>query len=488
MLATFLQRLLGLVDALMSHPRVRVTHLWIGRPATDAGLAELAEAWGAPLPAALVELYRQADGIQLRWLDIGDEMYDPARDDKLRMDGPWSRLCDQRAVVTGQLDLPTLAELRTRDTVGAMFDHEDADDPHLHRAVPFDSISESQDAVLFYGDGIDDPSISVSSDYLADVDPPGATTLSSYLDHVLATWASLDHRRHAGPCSLGSLLRERAALDPTRLVGHRVLYVDKERGNSLMHGRVLALATLPEAPREWWYGPMLAQLLDDLGEQVHVPFAALYPTDDVDDYERLHADPAALQALLRGPAPPMFVALASVSISNHGIGLRGGGPCVSNHAWAYAALTSVLPPAEAVGALLCAARTLYEHPEVNTERTIAWPRTRPPNHPYGAPQTAYFGTLAAGLRDAAVLHIGIAAPAQLERWLGREAAANVVWLLQHSKASNRLNGYDPLTDLSRPAGYLYNALRGGLTALDTTPLATHKGGPFGLPDLRIVGP
>lgn len=111
----------------MSHPRVRVTHLCIGPPATDAALAELAQAWGAPLPAMLVALYRQADGVQLRWFDIGDERYDPTRDDRLHLDCPWPRLCDQRGVATGLLDLPTLHDLRSRDTVGATADHGEDD-------------------------------------------------------------------------------------------------------------------------------------------------------------------------------------------------------------------------------------------------------------------------------------------------------------------------------------------------------------------------
>ena len=38
MLASFLPRFMALVDGLMSHPRVRVTHLWVGPPATDAAL------------------------------------------------------------------------------------------------------------------------------------------------------------------------------------------------------------------------------------------------------------------------------------------------------------------------------------------------------------------------------------------------------------------------------------------------------------------
>jgi len=482
MLDDFLQRFLALVDGLMAHPRVRVTHLWIGPPATDAALAELAEAWGSPLPAALVGLYRQADGVQLRWIDIGDEMYDPTRDNSLHLDGPWPRLCDQRGVATGLLDLPTLADLQVRDTVGALVDGDEADE-HLQRAVPFDSFSESGDAVLFFGDAADDPWISVASDHLADVDPPGALTLSRYLGDVLATWAAVERRAGGGARSLGALLRERVALDPTRLVGQRVLYVDDRRGGSLMRGRVLGLLTLAAPPRDWWYGPTLVQVSDDLGEAVHVPFSALYPADDGDGYERLHADPGALRALLRGPAAPIFAALAPVSPMTHGAGLPGG-PTLSNLAWAHAALTSALAPAVAAGALIGAALTLFEHPEAGSERPFAWPRTRPRS---SGRATMCLDTLAVGLLDAAVIHIGTAAPAQLASWLGPEATAQLARLLQRFKARNPLRGHDPLTDLSATCGFLFRALRGGPTALATAAHAPQTGGRLGVADLRVIG-
>ena len=98
-----------------------------------------------------------------------------------------------------------------------------------------------------------------------------------------------------------------------------------------------------------------------------------------------------------------------------------------------------------------------------------------------------FDTLAAGLRDAAVIHIGGAAPTQLAAWLGPDAAAQLAWLLQHLKARNRLNGYDPLTDRSRTSGFLFSALRGGPTALDTAAHSPHTGASLGLPDLRLIG-
>lgn len=41
----------------------------------------LAQVWGSPVPAALDTLYRQANRMQLRWVDIGEEMALFAPDD-----------------------------------------------------------------------------------------------------------------------------------------------------------------------------------------------------------------------------------------------------------------------------------------------------------------------------------------------------------------------------------------------------------------------
>lgn len=483
MLGTFLPTFKTLVDTLMSHPRVRVTHLWIGPPATDAKLDELAQSWNHPLPAELITLYRQANGVQLRWVDIGDEWYDPARDDPMRMDGPWPRLCDAPGVEAGLLDIPTIDELRDRDTVGSMFDgDDDDDDAYLDRAIPFDSFGESQDAVLFFGDDVDDPWVSVASDNLADVDRPGALTLSQYLDHVLATWASTRHRTKDRPRSLDAILRQRVELDPTRLVGQRVVYADAYRGGSLMHGLVLSLTNLVTPRREWWFGPTVVEICDDLGETLYVPLRALFPPDDADDYERLHADPQALRALLRGAAEPMFGALASVSIMTHRGGLVGG-PVICSHAWPHAALTSTLPPPEAVAALLVAAETLFEHRDTHTERPIVWPPTRPPQ---SHRTTMAMHTLAVGLFDAAVIHIGRVAPRNLADWLGLDTTARLRGLLRRFQAQNRLRGYDPLTDPSTTCGFSFTALRGGPTALNVSANSPRHGGEIGLAKHRVV--
>lgn len=479
MLEGFLPRFVALVETLEAHPRVRVTHAWIGAPATDAMVSDLARAWGHPVPSAMRALYRQANGLQLRWVDVGHEHYDPARDDRRHEDGPWSSLLSAPGEPTGYLDIPTLAVLEERDTVGAMFD---APEDYLHRAVAFDSFGESRDAVVFFGDGVDDPWISVASDNLADVDPPGKRTLSHYLDHVVKTWASTEHRTKDGPRVLDRLLRQRIALDPARLVGQRVVYRDEVRGSSLLHGTVRSLSEVAQPPRHWPFGPTVVEVRADFDETVYVPFRALYPPDAADDYEPLFADPGALRALLRGAAEPLFEALASVAPPTYGSGMRGG-PVIAGHAWPFAGLTSRLDPAEAVRALFFAAQTLFAHPGSSVEHSISWPVTRPPHH---RPSLSMYD-LGLALFDAAVLHVGRAAPSDLGHWLGADEVSRLSSILRGIQARNPLRGYDPLTDASTTAAFVFRALRGGPTALDLTAQSPRRGGELGLGKLRVVG-
>ena len=56
------------VATLRAHPRIAVTHAWLGEPATDAEIAET-EAIVGPLPAAVRAFYKQHNGAQLRWID-----------------------------------------------------------------------------------------------------------------------------------------------------------------------------------------------------------------------------------------------------------------------------------------------------------------------------------------------------------------------------------------------------------------------------------
>jgi len=478
MLQDYLHRFKLLVDTLMSHPQIRVTHVWIGPPASDEELSKLEAAWGR-VPAGLAALYRQANGVQLRWIDAANPTYDPARDDTIRFQGPWPRIFEESGEQVGIVNLPTVDELADQETIGWRFDMED--DP-LCGAIEFESFDESQDTALYFEDAPDDPWVGVASDYLADVPPSGERTLSQYLEHVLSTWASIHHRSTDGPKTVEGLLRERVPLDPTRLVGQRIIYLENSPGHTLMHGRVSSLVDIVAAPKSWEFAPTLAEVESDLGETVYVPLRALDPPDNGDGYERLRADPDALRSCLEGLIDPVFEALAPVAEMRHYLGTKDG-PAIANHAWSYVALTAVLDPQDAARLLFGAAHRLYAHPSRHDARPVVWPTTRP-RRPHRS--TVFVSTLAVGLLNAAAVHMAHTAPPDLAAWLGRDTTVQLRETLAGIRARDPLRGYDPLTDNTKIPGFLANALRGGPTTFNTGATGHYRGGELGLADFRVV--
>lgn len=481
MLEDFLHRFKTLVDTLMAHPQIRVTHLWIGPPATGEQLRGLAKTWGGHVPAAIETLYRQANGIQLRWIDALCETYDPARDDVMRFEAPADELYSEPGEYVGLLDLRSCDELAAQESVGWQFDL--TDDP-LCGAMVLENYGESEDAVIYFENAPDDPWIGVGEDHLAVVGPPGTQTLSQYLERLVATWASTEHRiREYGtkppPKAVGELLLRRVTLDPTRLIGERVMFRDQ----CLIHGRVLGLADVVNAPMRLWHAPTFAEVETDLGETVHVPLRALYPTDTADGYERLRSDPPALRARLQGAAVPMFEDLAAAAGHSHVSGFAGG-PAVYGAADCFVGLTRVFEPLEAVRLLLDAAHTLHSHPQANVAQPVPWPTTRPRD---ARGPIAAMRSLAAVMFDAAAVVMARQAPQDLGSWLGHETTALLRRILQGYKTRDPLRGSNPLNDPSKTCGFISAALQGGPTGFETHRPANERGSSLGLSDFRVVG-
>ena len=73
----FRERLESLVAELTRHPRVRVTHFWMGPRATEAELSEVERVVG-PLPPSVRAFYAAVNGVQLRWIDRESPEYTDA--------------------------------------------------------------------------------------------------------------------------------------------------------------------------------------------------------------------------------------------------------------------------------------------------------------------------------------------------------------------------------------------------------------------------
>lgn len=474
----FLHRFKSVIDTLMAHPQVRLTHVWMGPGASSAELTTLAEAWGRALPPVLEKLYRQANGVQLRWMDAAHETYTPRRDDAMSFERCTRSLWDLPGFASGILEFPTLQELAARDSIASLFDQSEDE---LHGAIVFESWSESEDTVLYRALELDDPCVGVASDHLADIPDPGEGRLSAHVDHLLATWGSIWHRDTEGPIPLDALLRERLPLDPTRLIGQRVHYLDGER-SSTMHGRVLDLRDATQGPSYWDFAPTLAELEDDLGERVWIPLRCLHPPTPDDSYEQLWANPDQLLRALEGPAHPLFTLLAPIDDRRYRFGVSGG-PSLSNAVWPYAALCTRLPGERAPQALVLAADTLLRSSERGVQRSVAWARHRPA-HPLYA--EASYGGIGSLLLDVLVVLAARRAPASLSGWLGPGTTRKLRSLLQLMASRDPLRGYDPLRDPSNNVGFLYRALQGGPVVFDTRAVGHLRGVRFGLSDLRVI--
>ena len=64
---SFLTQFAELVLELSSHPAIEITHCHVAVGATRALLERVRDRLGVPLPAALAELYRESNGVELRW-------------------------------------------------------------------------------------------------------------------------------------------------------------------------------------------------------------------------------------------------------------------------------------------------------------------------------------------------------------------------------------------------------------------------------------
>jgi hypothetical protein len=478
-LEDFLQRFKTVVDTLMSHPQVRLTHVWIGPEATDAELAELSRVWKQPVPQSLETLYRQVNGLQLRWVDSAHETYDPVRDDVMSFERCEEDLWEVHGFAAGVFELPTLAALCDLESMPYRVAW-DADDLH---AVVIDAFGEGEDAVLFYASDARDPYTATTCDHFADLPetpPTQGLTLSGYLARVLATHASTWHRHHDNPVPLEALLRARTPLDPTRLIGQRVQYTDEGRGHSVMHGRVSSLMDATKSPDWWPFGPTVAEVDDDLGETVLVPLRCLFPATD-DPYERLWAEPSAIEALLNADPSTMVRGLGPLDPSGHSTG-RMESPSIRQGAWARLGLSRRLPSDTAPALLVQAADRCFRSEQRHTALELAWSANRPARPQPTSMSPERLGTL---LLDVVML-TAANDRRDVPTMLGPRSSTQLRALLELLASRDPLVGYDPLTDPKTAVGFLYRALDGGPSDFDTSALSPQRGALLGLPDHRVV--
>jgi hypothetical protein len=372
----FLARFMSMVDELLGHPRVRVTHLWFGAGASGDEIARIESALGQPMGEALRALYRQANGLQLRWLDVANPTYVPARDDRMCLEHtPGLGSCDDLSV-DGLLDiLPAGPCLVDNDYRGQIYELEDdggtvtlasQEYPRgafLRQIRPFDEFGEYGEAALFLGDRVAGPWMVLGEDYRATYTDSGKTTVASYLEHVLQTRASV-RRRHLpfsrtppwdtvsrGPCvPVDTLLSKRRCVEVSDAVGRRVFF-EHPWYSDVAVGKVVSVHAITSPPRDWTFTPELLRVEMDLGQAVYVPVGCATLVDERSTYEQAHHNATSYFERLRGLE---LDAQWSIVASLYGPWMRGtvrhqgSALAVPLGSWRFVGWTSGLSPAEAV--------------------------------------------------------------------------------------------------------------------------------------------
>ena len=76
----FMERFSVMVDELLLDPRVLVTNYCVGEPASEATIQQVEAALGWALHESIKSFFRQANGLQLRWLQVGGKEQKAAQD------------------------------------------------------------------------------------------------------------------------------------------------------------------------------------------------------------------------------------------------------------------------------------------------------------------------------------------------------------------------------------------------------------------------
>lgn len=211
------RRLVAMAEELAKRERVHICRYRVGGGATDAQIAVAEQALGATLDPTIEGFYREGNGACLVWFDRQGEMYeDRSSAQQQYSDFPpplWA--LEDVSPIDGGLYFPPI------ETVfkSAMLDYyadtpeplrvygEDTDRQALAaRMYPFDLPGTFHHAAFMTRHGSGSPDVIIVDDHSCLTDSY-VTDFRSYVESILATWASVSTRmRHY---LAGSIRRER---------------------------------------------------------------------------------------------------------------------------------------------------------------------------------------------------------------------------------------------------------------------------------------
>ena len=158
-LGDWLSRFKKVAAELMTHPGVRVLNLSVNAPASDSEIAAVEEGLGVALAPAIVNLYRQANGLSLRWISkkhiefkkrSSEYQYIDERD--LRYDPATKERPSNSGAETGCICLLPLGKvfLKSRQSWKGMFVHDHQRGGRTSfRGVEYDEYEFSEDTRVF---------------------------------------------------------------------------------------------------------------------------------------------------------------------------------------------------------------------------------------------------------------------------------------------------------------------------------------------------
>lgn len=189
---SWLKRFHHMVAELREHPRVAITNLWIGEPITEEELESIEQELGFTLDEELKNLYRQANGVQLLWMDRESEDFD--EDGYEGIDTRHnSYLCGDWDQATGIINIiPLRDSLLDEEGMNEFLNEGNTFDEPAH---PFDMFSFFNTAVLYLNPQTPGTILRIGDDHDATFDDSNEINLSTYLESILRHRGMVDPRR-----------------------------------------------------------------------------------------------------------------------------------------------------------------------------------------------------------------------------------------------------------------------------------------------------
>ncbi len=210
-LLAYVERFRAMVEELRRNSEIRVLEFNVRPPVSDADLAAVEEHLGAELHPALRSFYRQADGLQLRWINTSREAFDPERHvaseqwltppDIMRDEGACPgcvnllplREAFLDANWEGQIWFPDAEEAKEQvEFVGARFESQQA----FNRVIrPFDYFHFFRQAAFLLRPGNGSPPVLIGDDHGACWTNSLAVGFETYLETLLAQRGAVESRK-----------------------------------------------------------------------------------------------------------------------------------------------------------------------------------------------------------------------------------------------------------------------------------------------------